>query len=120
MQGERDARQKFATVYENSLLGLHQQLKNDLKRDNINFIIGRLSDFDMENKNWKHWTKIRIIQEKVANSNPNFAFINTDDLNTGLDNKGKYVEDDLHLSEEGYKILGKRFAEQAIALIQQN
>ncbi|UAM97985.1 sialate O-acetylesterase [Polaribacter litorisediminis] len=117
MQGERDARMEFASVYEESLLGIYQQLSTDLNRSDINFIIGRLSDFDMENKKWPHWTKIRDIQEKVGNSNSNFKWVNTDDLNTGLDNNGKEVTDDLHLSAEGYKILGTRFAEESINLI---
>jgi lysophospholipase L1-like esterase len=120
MQGERDARMQFASVYEESLLGMYQQLSTDLKRNDINFIIGRLSDFDMENKKWPHWKKIRDIQEKVGNLNPNFTWINTDDLNTGIDNNGKEVTNDLHLTKEGYKILGERFAEKAIELIQKN
>jgi hypothetical protein len=120
MQGERDARMQFASVYEESLLGMYQQLSTDLKRDDINFIIGRLSDFDMENKKWPHWTRIRDIQEKGGNSNPNFVWINTDDLNTGIDNNGKDVTNDLHLTKEGYKILGERFGEKAIELIQKN
>ena len=120
MQGERDARMEFASVYEESLLGVYQQLSTDLNRNDINFIIGRLSDFDMENKKWPHWTKIRHIQEKVGSLNPNFTWINTDDLNTGLDNNGKEVTNDLHLTAEGYKILGLRFAEKSLELIQRN
>ena len=65
MQGERDARTKFGEVYENSLLGLHNQISEDLKRTDVNFIIGRLSDFDMLNEKWTHWTRIRDIQMKV-------------------------------------------------------
>lgn len=120
MQGERDARMKFAPVYESSLLGLYNQLQKDLQYNNINFIIGRLNDFDMQNEKWPHWTKIRNIQEKVANSNPSFAWINTDDLNSGLDSNAKMVTNDLHLSEEGYKILSKRFAVKSIELISKN
>jgi hypothetical protein len=39
----------------------------------------------MQNKKWPHWTKIRDIKMKVGNSNKKFSWINTDDLNTGLD-----------------------------------
>ncbi len=120
MQGERDARMKFAEVYESSLLGLHQQLSKDLNRTDVNFIIGRLSDFDMQNEKWPHWTKIRDIQVKVATSQPSFGWINTDDLNDGINKQGKTIKNDLHLSEEGYKILGERFALKAIQLIKDN
>lgn len=36
---------------------------------------------------------------------------------TGLGVKGKVVVDDLHYSVEGYKILGKRFADAAGLLV---
>ena len=49
MQGESDAYRKFGEVYEKSLIGLYRQLSNDMERKDINFIIGRLSDFDMLN-----------------------------------------------------------------------
>lgn len=118
MQGERDARKKFGTIYEESLRGLYNQLCNDLKRKDINFIIGRLNDFDMLNKNWQHWTMIRDIQVKVAESNPIYDWVNTDDLNDGINRKGKKIKNDLHMSKEGYIKLGKRFADKAIKLIE--
>jgi hypothetical protein len=120
MQGERDAREALGDVYERSLLGLYQQLCNDLQRDDVNFIIGRLSDFDMTNAKYPHWTMLRDIQEKVGASNPRFAWVNCDDLNDGFDRSGKAIQNDLHMSGEGYVTLGKRFAEQAIRLINTN
>ena len=117
MQGERDAREKLGEVYEKSLIGLYNQLCTDLDRKDINFIIGRLSDFDMLNEKYPHWEMIRDIQVKVAESNPRFAWINTDDLNDGYNRKGKEVKDDLHMSAEGYIEMGKRFADKAIQLI---
>lgn len=117
MQGERDAREKFGEVYEQSLTGLYEQLSNDLGRKDINFIIGRLSDFDMQNEKCPHWTMIRNIQVKVGESNPRFSWINTDDLNDGVNRKGKEIKDDLHMSAEGYVMMGKRFAEESIQLI---
>ena len=120
MQGERDARMKFAEIYEKSLLGLNSQLSKDLKRTDVNFIIGRLSDFDMQNEKWPHWTMIRDIQRKVGESNQRFGWINTDDLNDGINKQGKEIQNDLHMSEEGYKLMGKRFANKAIQLIHDN
>ena len=120
MQGERDAKMKWGPVYEASLKGLHQQLSNDLGRDDVNFVIGRLSDFDMDNKRYPHWTMIREIQVDVSQSSPRFAWVNTDDLNDGLNRKGKPIKNDLHYSADGYKTLGNRFAEKSLELIQQH
>ena len=118
MQGERDAKEKLGEVYERSLIGLYNQLSNDLKRKDINFIIGRLSDFDMSNEKYPHWTMVRDVQVKVAESNPRYDWINTDDLNDGVNRKGKEIKNDLHMSSEGYVIMGKRFADKAIQLIE--
>ena len=120
MQGERDARMKFGEVYERSLTGLYKQLSADLGREDINFVIGRLSDFDMQNKRYLHWTMVRDSQEKVGGSNPRFAWINTDDLNDGVNRSGQIIANDLHMSAKGYNIMGKRFADKSIELIFKN
>jgi hypothetical protein len=120
MQGERDAREANGEVYEKALMGLYHQLSNDLKRKDVHFIIGRLSDFDMTNTKYPHWTLIREIQVKVGESNPRFAWVNSDDLNDGFDRGGKAIQNDLHMSGEGYLTLGKRFADQGIQLIKDN
>jgi len=117
MQGERDAKQLWGPVYAASLKGLYEQLSNDLKRKDINFVIGRLSDFDMANKQYRHWTMVREAQMKVAESDPRFVWVNTDDLNDGLNRKGKQIKNDLHYSAAGYKDLGKRFAQSALNFI---
>jgi hypothetical protein len=120
MQGERDAREKLGAVYEESLTGLYNQVSNDLNRQDINFVIGRLSDFDLENTKYPNWTLIRDIQVKVATSNPLFSWVNTDDLNDGFNNNGKPIKNDLHMSVLGYKTLGERFADASIKLIKQH
>ncbi|PCJ60312.1 MAG: acetyl xylan esterase [Planctomycetota bacterium] len=117
MQGEKDAREKHGDVYAASLKGLMAQLQNDLKRKDINFIIGRLSDFDMKDKKYPHWTKVRKAIEEVGSSKKNYAWINTDDLNDGEGKNGKKIKNDLHCTKAGYKILGERFAKKAIELI---
>ena len=117
MQGERDAKMKWAGVYEEALRGIRDQLAKDLDFKEVNYVIGRLSDFDMENKRYPHWTKIREIQMAVADSHPKFAWVDTDDLNDGKNRKGKEIKNDLHYSAEGYKTLGKRFAEAALKML---
>ncbi|MGQ1786182.1 sulfatase-like hydrolase/transferase [Saccharicrinis sp. GN24d3] len=56
----------------------------------------------------------------VAESDARFEWINTDDLNDGLNSKGLEIKNDLHMSVEGYKLMGKRFAEKAIQLVKNN
>lgn len=116
MQGEADSKAD-GEVYAASLRGLIDQLAADLGRNDINFVIGRLSDHGMDNGRFQHWTMVRKAQVKVAQSDPRYAWVDTDDLNSGTSTKGKQVEDDLHYSVEGYKLLGKRFAAAAISLI---
>lgn len=120
MQGERDAREKLGNVYAQSLIGLHQQLQDGLKVKSLNFVIGRLSDFDMSNEKYPDWTSVREAQVQVAESDPHFAWVNTDDLNDGVNRAGQTIKNDLHLSAEGYKILGERFAQASIKLIRQH
>lgn len=120
MQGERDAREKHGDVYIASLKGLINQIKNDLGQKEINFVIGRLSDFDMGNKRSPHWTMVREAQVTVAEADPRGAWVDTDDLNDGRNWDGILIHNDLHYSVEGYNILGKRFANKSISLIKQN
>ncbi len=120
MQGERDAKMQWSAAYEESLLGLYRQVCKDVGRDDVGFVIGRLSDFDLDNARYPHWTKIRQIQEQVAQANPRFVLVNTDDLNDGVNRRGKEIKNDLHYSAAGYRTLGKRFAESALGLIETN
>lgn len=119
MQGESDSGQ-YGEVYERSLIGLYNQLSKDLTFKDINFVIGRLSDFDILNEKLPHWTLIRDVQVKVAQSNPRFDWINTDDLNDGLDRVGNILKNDIHMSADGYIIMGNRFADKSIQLIKNN
>ena len=119
MQGERDAREKFGPVYAESLKGLLNQLSADLSRNDINCVIGRLSDFDMANKRYPHWTMVRDAQVEFAKRTPRCIWVDTDDLNDGMNRRGKPIKDDLHYSAKGYESLGRRFAHKAIDLIQE-
>ena len=119
MQGERDARMGWGNLYEDALFGLHAQLARDLqwKPEELIFVIGRLSDFDLENKKYSHWTKVRGIQSKVTAQKENWHLVNTDDLNDRINRKGRMINNDLHYSADGYKILGQRFAKSCIEAI---
>lgn len=120
MQGESDAKYGLGLTYESNLIQLYSQLVNDLDTENIHFIIGRLNDFDLQNRRYPHWTMVRTAQMNVAASQTHYCWVNTDDLNDGLNRQGLLIENDLHLSENGYRILGERFAKEAIRLIKAN
>lgn len=117
MQGERDAREKHGEVYEKSLAGLVAQLESDLGRKGIHVVIGRLSDFDLANETYPHWTRVRQAQVAFAESRPSTKWVDTDDLNDGVNQKGDDIKDDLHYSVTGYKEFGERLARAAIDLI---
>ncbi len=125
MQGERDSRERHSAVYEKSLRKLFAQLKSDFSDIPMVFVIGKLSDFGKDNKEalYPEWEEVSRAQENVARDTPNCLIINTDDLNTGPSPphwKTKEISqriDDLHMSAEGYRILGTRFAEESIKLL---
>ncbi len=118
MQGEREARESLADRYNESFAGVIGQLEQDLDRSDLNIVMGRLSDFDMENKTYPHWTRLRELQVDFAEANANVEWVDTDDLNSGLNKQGKAIVDDLHYSVSGYQIFGERLAAKAIELIQ--
>ena len=117
MQGERDARMSWGKVYGASLSGLIKQFQKDLKESKLRVVIGRLSDFDLENKLYPHWTLVRKMQEEVASSSRFFDWVDTDDLNDGINAHGEEITNDLHYSVAGYQTLGERFAEKALELL---
>ncbi len=127
MQGERDSRERHSVVYEKSLRKLFSQLKEDFEDIPVAFVIGKLSDYGKGNKQkfYPEWEEICQAQEKVAATTENCSIINTDDLNTGESPphwKTKEVSmrvDDLHMSLEGYKTLGLRFANESIRLLKE-
>ncbi|HEX5790294.1 MAG TPA: sialate O-acetylesterase [Luteolibacter sp.] len=113
MQGESDLNN---TAYDAYLKELLDQLEADLAFKKINLVIGRISDagLDVEKRRQGRLT-IRRIQQQFAQAHPRGAWIDTDDLNDRKD--GDKVVNDLHYTQEGYRILGTRFAEKAIGLI---
>jgi hypothetical protein len=117
MQGEADANKDRYAVYSESLKGLINQFREDMERSDINFVIGRISDARMRRK---EWSALREMQVKVAEDSKYGEWVDTDDLNTGVDRSGYPLNDDLHYSVSGYKTLGKRFAEKSIKLISNN
>jgi hypothetical protein len=107
MQGERDAKTGHGAVYERSLAGLLGQLRADLGREDVYVVIGRISGHGLGA--YADWELVRAAQVRVAQSDPLAAWVDTDDLDG--------PEHELHYTEQGYRELGRRFAQKAIALI---
>ena len=113
MQGESDLNN---TAYDAYLDELYQQLQDDLIFKDINFVIGRISDAGLDNpKRLSGRLNIRKVQAEYAEAHPRGAWVDTDDLNDRIVD-GKLIHD-LHYTAEGSKVLGQRFAEAAIKLI---
>ena len=114
MQGESDLNN---TAYDAYLEELLQQLRTDLGIKDIHLVIGRISDCGLDRpKRLEGRKSIRRTQVEFAASHPRGAWVDTDDLNDRKQEDGTVVHD-LHYTPEGYGILGRRFAEKAIALI---
>ena len=116
MQGEADSKAQNSDVYLASLNGLKKQLEQDLKRTDLNFIIGRLSDSGLYRRRDKkrvenlHWEEIRKAQQSFADASQRALWIDTDDLN-GEKNA-------LHLIKpDGYSMLGERYVDAALKLL---
>ncbi len=112
MQGESDTNKQGVDQYFESFNRVVTRLKSDLGIESIHMVIGRLSDYGMQNPNW---VKMRELQVNYAEQNPNCEWVDCDDLNDVGENGEK--KNDLHYTKEGYDTLGKRFAEKAIELI---
>jgi hypothetical protein len=113
MQGESDAGKGRADVYGENFLKLLGRLKADLKREDTRFVIGRISDHDINNPNW---INMREAQVKLAENHADGAWIDTDDLNGG---EPGVPGGDLHYPKEDSVKLGARFANKAITMIRE-
>ena len=114
MQGERDAKEKLSAAYADSMKQLIANLRRDLKQPEMNFVIGRLSDFGPESN--KEWQAVRQVQVEISQQDKRGAWVDCDDLNDKEKNGQK--RNDLHYTKEGYELLGRRYARQAKALIE--
>jgi len=112
MQGEADGQAGWGAVYEKSFLGIIDQLKADLKRDDVRFVIGRINDHhNIKEGNGRE--VVRGAQVKIGTENANGTWVNTDDLNTGINPWCGYENDGEHFPNPGYRVLGQRFARAA-------
>ncbi len=115
MQGERDASGGAEAVYKDALKLLITHLRRDLKRPDMNFVIGRISDAALQRPSW---VAVRKAQHEIANEDPRGAWVDVDDLNN-REKDGKIINAVHYTRPEGYVVLGERFARQGYALIKE-
>lgn len=115
MQGESDAQARAQAAYKNALKLLITKLRRDLQRLDMNIVIGRISDFAIDNPE-SGSVAIRKIQREIVDEDARGAWVDVDDLND-IEVDGK-MQNDVHYNRpEGYITLGQRFARQSYALI---
>ena len=112
MQGERDASGGADAAYKEALKLLITNLRRDLKRPDMNFVIGRISDAAPEKPSW---LAVRKAQREIVEEDSSGAWVDVDDLND-REVDGKMVNAVHYNRPEGYIILGQRFARQGHAL----
>ena len=76
MQGERDANGGGQPAYKDSLKLLISKLRRDLKRPDMNIVIGRLSDAGEKKESW---AAMRKIQMEIVDEDPSGCLLYTSD-----------------------------------------
>ena len=114
MQGEADAGSGWGRVYAKSFMGLINQLKGDLERDQINFVVGRINEYWLEKQDG---ALMRTVLQKLGEDHAHGDWVDTDDLNRGVNPWGGYSFEDGHYPPAGYVVMGQRFAKKACRLI---
>ena len=100
MQGETDARNaEAAEKYEGNLKAFISNLRKDLKADHTPFILGRITQKDI---NFPMEKQVRAAQDKMAKELENTIVVSTDDLTK--------IYDKVHYDAKGLVELGRRFA----------
>lgn len=111
MQGESDANRDLGAAYEASFQRLLDGLKTELGVEQMHFVIGRISDHGLHGKNAAGWKRMRAVQQKLAEEDPLGAWIDTDALNGGDENK---PGGQLHYPREQYPVVGIAFADAVL------
>ncbi len=105
MQGEKDAFLRTPiSEYDEAFNGMLNVL-SEATNAKVEKVDGRLSDFTDPKFDDKAWNALR--EYKM-----NGQWVDTDDLNDFPDSPN-----DLHYTDDGYRVLGERFAEKAINII---
>lgn len=114
MQGEADAMAGWGSVYEASFLRLIDQIEADLGVERVNFVVGRINEFWIDKPDG---ALMREVLRGLGESQAHGDWVDTDDLNRGVNPWGGYSFEDGHFPPAGYRVMGQRFARKACRLI---
>jgi len=117
MQGEADAESGWGTVYEESFYGILDQIKADLGVQRVNYVLGRINDYWTTPRGLVDGDLMRYLQQKIGEAHDYGDWVDTDDLNTGVNPWGGYSFADGHFPTPAYAVMGERFARKACLLI---
>ena len=117
MQGEADAGSGWGSVYEKSFYGILDQFKKDLDLRTINFVVGRINDCWLSGKGTVDGDVVRGVQVKMGEAHEYGDWVDTDDLNTGVNPWRIFEIDGGHFPPAAYRVLGQRFARKACKII---
>lgn len=117
MQGEADAGKGWGKVYEKAFYGVLDQIKTDLKVKQVNYVLGRINDYWINANGFVDGDMLRSLQQKIGEAHEYGDWVNTDDLNTGVNPWGIYMLCDGHFPNTSYEVLGERFARKACLLL---
>ncbi len=116
MQGESDLNNRAYAIYLRELL---KQIREDVGFNEINVVLGRISDNGLDQKKRLEGRKrMRRVQVGFAKSYARGAWVDTDDLNDEKQKDGS-IHHGLHYTKQGYVVLGRRFAQTSVNLILQ-
>ena len=101
-QGEADMREERASEYAERFKALIEAIRTDFGQPDLPFYYAQIGRYVTENR--MHWNKIQEVQRLAEQTIPNVGMVASVDL--GLD-------DIIHISGEGLKRAGRRFANLA-------
>lgn len=117
MQGEADAIAGWSEVYADSFRRVCERLGKELGQADVSFVIGRINDHYVAREHAREGVEIRAVQVALAEAAAHGAWVDTDDLNTGVNPWGRREVDGGHLTVDGYTLLGQRMADAAMRLL---
>ena len=107
-QGESDANEQDASVYEARMKTLIASMREDMGNPDLPFVMVQLSrvvNWGPEGACW--WNAIQELQRKLGDTIPNVATVPAIDVT---------LDDSIHVSGRGHGVLGKRVAQAMLAL----
>jgi hypothetical protein len=87
-------------------MGVHDQLRADLGVEDVHFVVGRIHDFWKDPQQFPDGEQIREIQVGLGGKHTKGPWIDTDDLNRGVNPWGGYSLRDGQFPPPAYRVMG--------------